>query len=167
MENEYLLRRIEELKQQQSTRSNASGENMSASHSAPNRPDTSPYTFNAPMAITTIDNQMSSTSAFQYPLSVTANDPLNSALLPTASASAYSENLSIPPSSTTGINEPKAKKAKKLKLLDQHVCVTCGRTDSPEWRKGPQGPKTLCNACGLRWAKVNGTGSKGKEGEGD
>lgn len=26
-----------------------------------------------------------------------------------------------------------------------HVCVTCGRTDSPEWRKGPMGPKTLCN----------------------
>ncbi|KAL5489977.1 WC2 [Sanghuangporus weigelae] len=35
----------------------------------------------------------------------------------------------------------------------QYVCVTCGRTDSPEWRKGPRGPKTLCNACGLRWAK--------------
>ncbi|EPQ57940.1 hypothetical protein GLOTRDRAFT_71884 [Gloeophyllum trabeum ATCC 11539] len=42
---------------------------------------------------------------------------------------------------------------KKNHLGDQHVCVTCGRTDSPEWRKGPQGPKTLCNACGLRWAK--------------
>ncbi|KAE8542363.1 cutinase palindrome-binding protein [Cryptococcus gattii VGV] len=38
-----------------------------------------------------------------------------------------------------------------------HVCVTCGRTDSPEWRKGPLGPKTLCNACGLRWAKRNST----------
>ncbi|TFK54670.1 hypothetical protein OE88DRAFT_1653099 [Heliocybe sulcata] len=45
------------------------------------------------------------------------------------------------------------KKLKKTHLGDQHVCVTCGRTDSPEWRKGPQGPKTLCNACGLRWAK--------------
>lgn len=28
-----------------------------------------------------------------------------------------------------------------------------GTLDSPEWRKGPSGPKTLCNACGLRWAK--------------
>ncbi|KAF8323090.1 GATA-domain-containing protein [Clavulina sp. PMI_390] len=36
-----------------------------------------------------------------------------------------------------------------------YVCRTCGRTDSPEWRKGPEGPKTLCNACGLRWAKRN------------
>jgi len=46
------------------------------------------------------------------------------------------------------------KKPKKSYANEQHVCVTCGRTDSPEWRKGPQGPKTLCNACGLRWAKL-------------
>jgi len=45
------------------------------------------------------------------------------------------------------------KKLKKTHTAEQYVCVTCGRTDSPEWRKGPQGPKTLCNACGLRWAK--------------
>ncbi|KAI0950127.1 hypothetical protein AcV7_008688 [Taiwanofungus camphoratus] len=45
------------------------------------------------------------------------------------------------------------KKLKRSYTSDQYVCVTCGRTDSPEWRKGPLGPKTLCNACGLRWAK--------------
>lgn len=45
------------------------------------------------------------------------------------------------------------KKVKKTPAGEQYVCVTCGRTDSPEWRKGPLGPKTLCNACGLRWAK--------------
>lgn len=31
--------------------------------------------------------------------------------------------------------------------------MVTGTLDSPEWRKGPSGPKTLCNACGLRWAK--------------
>jgi len=31
--------------------------------------------------------------------------------------------------------------------------TSSGTLDSPEWRKGPGGPKTLCNACGLRWAK--------------
>ncbi|KAI8453592.1 hypothetical protein BY996DRAFT_6414521 [Phakopsora pachyrhizi] len=35
----------------------------------------------------------------------------------------------------------------------EFVCKECGVTDSPEWRKGPMGRKTLCNACGLRWAK--------------
>ncbi|KAM0747380.1 hypothetical protein T439DRAFT_329111 [Meredithblackwellia eburnea MCA 4105] len=34
------------------------------------------------------------------------------------------------------------------------VCANCGRTDSPEWRAGPTGLRTLCNACGLRWAKT-------------
>lgn len=29
-----------------------------------------------------------------------------------------------------------------------------GTVDSPEWRKGPEGPKSLCNACGLRYAKL-------------
>lgn len=33
-------------------------------------------------------------------------------------------------------------------------CANCGRTSSAEWRSGPTGPKTLCNACGLRWSKA-------------
>jgi len=32
-------------------------------------------------------------------------------------------------------------------------CHFCGRKETPEWRKGPSGPATLCNACGLQWAK--------------
>ncbi|KAK6539288.1 blue light receptor [Orbilia ellipsospora] len=42
---------------------------------------------------------------------------------------------------------------KKIKVTNEYVCTDCGTLDSPEWRKGPTGPKTLCNACGLRWAK--------------
>lgn len=34
------------------------------------------------------------------------------------------------------------------------MCAQCQSTDSPEWRKGPNGPKELCNACGLRYAKT-------------
>jgi hypothetical protein len=49
--------------------------------------------------------------------------------------------------------DERGKKKKRRHAPDQFVCRTCGRTDSPEWRKGPDGPKTLCNACGLRWAK--------------
>ncbi|KAJ8652229.1 hypothetical protein O0I10_012137 [Lichtheimia ornata] len=36
----------------------------------------------------------------------------------------------------------------------QRICTECQTTDSPEWRKGPMGSKTLCNACGLRWSKT-------------
>lgn len=61
-----------------------------------------------------------------------------------------------------GLDSPKshtAKPRRKLKqnALDDHhgprSCDECGAVESPEWRKGPKGPKTLCNACGLRWAK--------------
>jgi PAS domain S-box-containing protein len=41
-------------------------------------------------------------------------------------------------------------KKKKLKIADEYVCTDCGTLDSPEWRKGPNGPKTLCNACGCK-----------------
>lgn len=41
-------------------------------------------------------------------------------------------------------------KKKKLKVADEYVCTDCGTLDSPEWRKGPNGPKTLCNACGRK-----------------
>ncbi|PKY07305.1 hypothetical protein P168DRAFT_287799 [Aspergillus campestris IBT 28561] len=30
----------------------------------------------------------------------------------------------------------------------EYMCTDCGTSDSPEWRRGPEGPKTLCNACG-------------------
>ncbi|KFY21663.1 hypothetical protein V493_07222 [Pseudogymnoascus sp. VKM F-4281 (FW-2241)] len=45
-------------------------------------------------------------------------------------------------------------KKKKAKTTDKYICADCATLDSPEWRKGPNGPKTLCNACGLRWSKL-------------
>lgn len=45
-------------------------------------------------------------------------------------------------------------KKKKIKIADEYVCTDCGTLDSPEWRKGPNGPKTLCNACGCTYCVV-------------
>ncbi|CAO3617540.1 unnamed protein product [Cunninghamella echinulata] len=33
------------------------------------------------------------------------------------------------------------------------ICYECGRQSSLEWRRGPAGHKTLCNACGLRYSR--------------
>eukprot|EP00891_Asterochloris_glomerata_P009561 jgi/Astpho2/9561/e_gw1.00146.192.1_t len=30
------------------------------------------------------------------------------------------------------------------------ACVQCGTTKTPQWREGPAGPRTLCNACGVK-----------------
>ncbi|KAG5637756.1 hypothetical protein H0H81_003323 [Sphagnurus paluster] len=75
---------------------------------------------------------------------------------------APSELQEYPPSQALVLDEEdegsRRKKLKKTPTGENYVCITCGRTDSPEWRKGPLGPKTLCNACGLRWAKQTRTG---------
>ncbi|KAK4533387.1 hypothetical protein CCYA_CCYA17G4269 [Cyanidiococcus yangmingshanensis] len=40
-------------------------------------------------------------------------------------------------------------------------CDFCQTTETPLWRAGPRGPKTLCNACGVKWkkGKLDGFGS--------
>ncbi|PYH46727.1 GATA transcription factor LreB [Aspergillus saccharolyticus JOP 1030-1] len=61
-------------------------------------------------------------------------------------------------SNLAGENDPQSNRAvgdadRRKRLKGEYMCTDCGTSDSPEWRKGPEGPKTLCNACGLRWAK--------------
>ncbi|KAI4335304.1 hypothetical protein L6164_013964 [Bauhinia variegata] len=34
------------------------------------------------------------------------------------------------------------------------VCADCHTTKTPLWRSGPRGPKSLCNACGIRQRKA-------------
>ncbi|KAL1648121.1 hypothetical protein SLS58_002448 [Diplodia intermedia] len=64
-------------------------------------------------------------------------------------------------------------KKRAKQSVDDYVCSWCGTTSSPEWRKGPSGPKSLCNACGLRYAKFrrksggSGSGGGGSDGGGN
>ncbi|KAM3390779.1 hypothetical protein ACQJBY_012407 [Aegilops geniculata] len=34
---------------------------------------------------------------------------------------------------------------------EMKACAQCHSTDTPHWRTGPDGPGTLCNACGIRY----------------
>lgn len=38
------------------------------------------------------------------------------------------------------------------------TCTHCGTTKTPQWREGPAGPKTLCNACGIRYRRSQSLG---------
>ncbi|WVO13278.1 hypothetical protein L204_100891 [Cryptococcus depauperatus] len=42
-------------------------------------------------------------------------------------------------------------------------CLGCGATETPEWRRGPMGPRTLCNACGLVHMKLQRKKKKAEE----
>eukprot|EP01098_Paradermamoeba_levis_P011075 TRINITY_DN46_c0_g1_i2.p1 TRINITY_DN46_c0_g1~~TRINITY_DN46_c0_g1_i2.p1 ORF type:complete len:170 (-),score=26.24 TRINITY_DN46_c0_g1_i2:14-523(-) len=42
-------------------------------------------------------------------------------------------------------------------------CKSCGTKTSKEWRRGPDGFSSLCNACGQRFAKIVRKEAKNKE----
>ncbi|XP_068657931.1 GATA transcription factor 1 [Aristolochia californica] len=41
--------------------------------------------------------------------------------------------------------------ARKASQLPRRKCLHCLAEKTPQWRAGPLGPKTLCNACGVRY----------------
>lgn len=42
-------------------------------------------------------------------------------------------------------------KKKGQDSIQVRKCLHCGVQKTPQWRAGPKGPKTLCNACGVRY----------------
>jgi hypothetical protein len=43
------------------------------------------------------------------------------------------------------------KRKRKASVSVDRQCEKCSRTNTRQWRKGPNGPSTLCNACGLHY----------------
>ncbi|PIA37353.1 hypothetical protein AQUCO_03000151v1 [Aquilegia coerulea] len=96
--------------------------------------------------------------------SVTDPSPMSSSLESVSEFENFAESnpstkLSKPPST-----EQKKRKKKRLaptsSSMEQSVlplpmavrkCLHCEITKTPQWRAGPLGPKTLCNACGVRY----------------
>ncbi|KAJ6801218.1 uncharacterized protein M6B38_198820 [Iris pallida] len=82
------------------------------------------------------------------------------------SAAAATAAATLPSSDTDAavlLNLPKKspKTSKKCELpgiagpalapSDGRRCLHCATDKTPQWRTGPMGPKTLCNACGVRY----------------
>ncbi|EEE58271.1 hypothetical protein OsJ_09286 [Oryza sativa Japonica Group] len=42
-------------------------------------------------------------------------------------------------------------RARRRKCGEEKRCGHCQTTETPQWRVGPDGPSTLCNACGIRY----------------
>ncbi|KAK9236623.1 hypothetical protein V1525DRAFT_389268 [Lipomyces kononenkoae] len=53
---------------------------------------------------------------------------------------------------STGSAPPQSKK--RARGVQPSRCHQCGISETPEWRRGPDGARTLCNACGLHHAKL-------------
>ncbi|KAI8099125.1 uncharacterized protein BX664DRAFT_354599 [Halteromyces radiatus] len=41
----------------------------------------------------------------------------------------------------------------RIRPNEKKRCESCQTSQSPEWRRGPSGHRTLCNACGLRYSR--------------
>ncbi|KAM7265020.1 hypothetical protein ACFE04_002703 [Oxalis oulophora] len=70
--------------------------------------------------------------------------------------SILSEPASFTGSYTVQIEPPSKKTKRKYPVqtgssLVQRKCSHCQIQKTPQWRAGPLGPKTLCNACGVRF----------------
>ncbi|TVY87164.1 GATA zinc finger domain-containing protein [Lachnellula willkommii] len=52
-----------------------------------------------------------------------------------------------------GYGGPESKK-RRGRAAPPGRCHSCNRAETPEWRRGPDGARTLCNACGLHYAKL-------------
>ncbi|EGG24499.1 putative GATA-binding transcription factor [Cavenderia fasciculata] len=54
------------------------------------------------------------------------------------------------------VNKEEKLKDKESKRKKNHtmLCRHCGTNSTPEWRRGPDGRKSLCNACGLHYSKT-------------
>ncbi|KAG9014863.1 hypothetical protein FRB94_009021 [Tulasnella sp. JGI-2019a] len=50
--------------------------------------------------------------------------------------------------------QQKTKYKKRSRATPPGKCHSCFSTETPEWRRGPDGARTLCNACGLHFAKL-------------
>ncbi|KAF9987415.1 hypothetical protein BGZ75_000628 [Mortierella antarctica] len=69
----------------------------------------------------------------------------NSGGIYAGSSSRSSKNSDVP-------HQKYRKRAKRTQPPGR--CLSCDSSDTPEWRRGPDGARTLCNACGLHYAKL-------------
>jgi hypothetical protein len=72
----------------------------------------------------------------------------------------HENNSATTTQTTISLNPRERKRLQRMNRLNRTLkqnphlrCTFCGTRDTPEWRKGPEGNNTLCNACGIRWGK--------------
>lgn len=66
---------------------------------------------------------------------------------------AFASSRDYPPASPKGRRSAPRKKGRS--------CSFCGVTETPMWRRGPDGKGTLCNACGVKWSLKRKRSKKG------
>ncbi|KAH3669092.1 hypothetical protein WICMUC_005056 [Wickerhamomyces mucosus] len=83
---------------------------------------------------------------------------IKSLSLPDKSLNVPAQSLNIEiPSAKSSVSSKDSKVGafiEDLSMKEDHKCQQCGSDDTPEWRRGPYGSRSLCNACGLFYGKL-------------
>ncbi|KAF3324542.1 putative GATA transcription factor 22 [Carex littledalei] len=66
----------------------------------------------------------------------------------------WMENTTVSDQSTSVQQKPNKAVSSRSTSNVIRVCSNCNTTTTPLWRSGPCGPKSLCNACGIRQRKA-------------
>ncbi|KAI5073616.1 hypothetical protein GOP47_0011629 [Adiantum capillus-veneris] len=95
-------------------------------------------------------HQPSSSSDSEGTLTLGYDDSDDFFISPTKKASSASKVPKSASNNTKGAAGAHAKSGQHAAVGDRR-CLHCGSQRTPQWRAGPMGPKTLCNACGVRY----------------
>ncbi|GER39477.1 GATA transcription factor [Striga asiatica] len=102
--------------------------------------------------VSVLESSGSCSASSKNPLAVSSN-PIPTRARSSRHKRARTNPWPTPLSLFTSI--PKKENFKKTEAeaekLGVKKCMHCEVTKTPQWREGPLGPKTLCNACGVRY----------------
>ncbi|MCO5607588.1 hypothetical protein L7F22_061785 [Adiantum nelumboides] len=98
----------------------------------------------------TSQHQSSSSSDSEGTLTLGYEDSDDFFISPTKKASSSSKVPKPTSNANKGVAGAHAKSGQPAVVGDRR-CLHCGSQRTPQWRAGPMGPKTLCNACGVRY----------------
>ncbi|KAL5222682.1 hypothetical protein ABZP36_027395 [Zizania latifolia] len=89
------------------------------------------------------------------PASMAAISPAESAVsahaFPIKKTSKPAKKKDVPPQAQTLIAQAHSGGSTPAAAGEGRRCLHCETDKTPQWRTGPMGPKTLCNACGVRY----------------
>ncbi|GME86628.1 unnamed protein product [[Candida] boidinii] len=74
---------------------------------------------------------------------------------PMAEISAFQREVMIKKANKAKKGKPSIANSESSKEKRTNECAHCGSNETPEWRRGPDGERSLCNACGLFFAKLS------------
>ncbi|XP_009588688.2 GATA transcription factor 5-like [Nicotiana tomentosiformis] len=94
------------------------------------------------------------TAARVWSLSLTESASTSSSSSSTTTTMSFSLSPCIVHTAESIVRKPAANKRRKKAAgggVQPRRCSHCGVQKTPQWRAGPMGAKTLCNACGVRF----------------